>query len=763
MSDPKQTSGELAITRAAATLALRSGGDQTLADVLHSRALQHHAEELREYLTLRLGSIERGKDAMSALKVRIGQMGAERLAEPPGIRARLYREAREIARALGSASGQEKNDEKNSERDALPFRESARPDLSAALLEALRFGLPAELRELLELRHLRGLSPRELAFVVDRPLEAIYEALDTGSDELRQLNGEGRLLPLRQLLSEALALVTPEARGSQPDDVSSGMIIGGRYAIEARVGLGAFGDVYRAKDTEVENHIVALKLLHQPARSELERQTALKELRSIASVFHPSIVQFKDHGWFEGRLWFVMPWYEGETLTARIDRGPLSRAEALEIFQPLAEALDAMHAAGVRHQDVKPDNIFLARLPGFYKERALPILLDLGVAAKEAEMVVAGTPSYFAPEVAAQFAKRDQKPALTPRTDIFSLALSLRNALEPSLRDEIPPEEVEAFINERADTSPEPPRAKKLRYLKPHFERWLSLDAEERPTAAEMAEELEILVEPERRRARRKMRLQAAIPLVSIAAVALFIVGSLFQAHIAEKAAEAERAQQQIEGLASDLAASEQRSAEVEEHSQRIAEEYERSQLSRQELSRRIARIEAEKSQADARARTLSARLESAQGTLESTQETLNARLQDLRRERTRADELRERLSESESREEALERERVRQERILQERAEALASLKDTTHQLEAQIETLSSRLDAERRKSDELERSLEEAIKARRRLERELQRERSSSGASAPSTGSPAGSEPNDDQEGAPFPPADAESDGPV
>ena len=743
MDDPNQTSRELAITRAAATLALRSGGDQTLADILHSRALQHHADELREYLTLRLGAIDRGKDAMNALKVRIGEMGAEKLAEPPGIRARLYREARQIAQALLTNAAPDPSE--------LPFRETERPDLSSAVLEALRAGLSPGLRELLELRHLRGLSPREIAFVMSGPLEAVYEALDRGSDELLQLNGEGRLLPLRQLLSEALALREDAARVSSPGGAGRGQIIGGRYAIEARVGMGAFGDVYRAKDTEVENHIVALKLLHQPARSELERQTALKELRSIASVFHPSIVQFKDHGWFEGRLWFVMPWYEGETLTDRIDRGPLSRAEALEIFQPLAEALDAMHTAGVRHQDVKPDNIFLARLPGFNKERALPILLDLGVAAKEAEMVVAGTPSYFAPEVAAQFAKRDPKPALTPRADIFSLALSLRNALEPDLRDDIPPEEVEAFIESRADASPTTPRAKKLRYLRPHFERWLSIDAGERPNAAEMAEELEILIEPERRRARRKMRLQAAVPLVSIAALALFIVGSMFQAHVAEKAAEAERAQRQIAGLASDLAASEQRSAEVEEHSQRIAEEYERSQLSRQELSRRIARIEAEKSQSEGRARALSARLDTAQSTLESTQENLSARTQELRRERSRADELREQLSESQSRGESLERERIRQERVLEERAEALSSLRDTKHQLEARIESLSSRLDAERRKSDELERSLEEAIQARRRAERELEQERNR----APQPSAPS----------APSfpPPADPESDGPA
>src|SRR5690606_35972253 len=102
-----------------------------------------------------------------------------------------------------------------------------------------------------------------------------------------------------------------------------GRVIAGRYAIEARVGSGAFGDVFRARDTEVRGHVVALKLLHQASPSDEERERALRELRLIASVFHPSVVQFKDHGWHEGRLWFVMPWYEGETLEDRIEREPL--------------------------------------------------------------------------------------------------------------------------------------------------------------------------------------------------------------------------------------------------------------------------------------------------------------------------------------------------------------------------------------------------------------------------------------------------------
>src|SRR5262249_44144636 len=160
--------------------------------------------------------------------------------------------------------------------------------------------------------------------------------------------------------------------------------------------------------------------------------------------------------------------------------------------EPLARALAAMHAAGIRHQDVKPDNIFLARIrssegrsanhvsgsspepaPGSFEE-LLPVLLDLGVAAKEAETVVAGTPVYFAPEVAAQFTDVEPKPMLTGKADVFSLALSLRNALEPETQEDVPAGAVQSFIEERSRSSPLPPRSRDLGYLEAWFRRWLS-------------------------------------------------------------------------------------------------------------------------------------------------------------------------------------------------------------------------------------------------------------------------------------------------
>jgi eukaryotic-like serine/threonine-protein kinase len=715
MADASIEVHEGAVARAARTLVQHGGGGATMADVLHARALQHHAEGLRDYLCLRVGSFERGLSALDALKARVARTDAEQLAAAPGMRARLYQMARAIAAEAPMNDG---------DGAALGYVSEGNAHLSREVLEAVRHEIDPALRELMELRHVRSLSPREIAFVTELSVEAIFERLDAGTEMIRRVHGEGRLLPLRQILRDAFALAFAPT-SQETNALAAGSVVGGRYAIERCVGMGSFGDVYRATDTEVENHVVALKLLHQPATSDTARQAALKELRSIASVFHPSIVQFKDHGWHEGRLWFVMPWYEGETLAERIARAPLDRKEARRIFQPLAEALDAMHAAGIRHQDVKPENIFLAELPGFGEGSALPILLDLGVAAKEAEMVVAGTPTYFAPEVAAQFAQAEIRPPLSPKADVFSLALSLRNALEPGGREEIPEDEIEAFIAARAAATPRPPKARDLRYLREHFERWLALDPEERPSAAELARELELLEEPERRRARRRTRMATALPLLSVAAVIAFFGFSVFRAHVTEREREAALARAQIEGLAEDLEATKQQSREIEERRQRIADEYERSQLSRQELSRRIARLESDQQRIEAQNRALTTRVDATRELLGSAQQSLAARSDEIRRERAKLTELRRELDAERGARAALERNLAQQERLVAEAKRRFELLEDQKHQLEARIEGIHASLEAERAKAKELESAMREAIEAKRRLERALERER--------------------------------------
>lgn len=569
---------------AAESIAIASGMSMTVADVLRARALKHYSEGLRQYLSIRLGSASAGEQALHELSARLETWTRDALAARPGPRAHLYRLARTVASELklrGSAQ----------HRDLLFLLPAEHaPQTYLEQLSRVRKDLTAEDAELLELRYARELSPEELAHVVDRNIDDVITALERAASRAAGIFGKSppsRLGGLRGALQEAFALsptqgASTTSRERRQNALPHGTVIGERYSVQERVGEGSFGDVYRALDTDVPGHVVALKILHRPAMSEDARKSALRELRLIASVFHPSVVDFKDHGWYRDRLWFVMPWYDGETLEDRIKRGPLSRAEAQEIFVPLAQALATMHAAGIRHQDVKPDNIFLARIgeANSKDRRVLPVLIDLGVAAKEAEMIVAGTPLYFPPEIAAQYAVKPERPPITTKADVFSLALSLRNALEPETQEQVPGTAVEAFISFRADQPPTGPKSSELKYLDPYFVRWLAKDASLRPTAQELADELLILTQPERQRERRRAIAGWAAP---IAAGALVAVSSLTYVTLREREA-ATAARLRADRTQSRLGVVSQRSAELEES-------YAHSELTRQQLADKLQSV----------------------------------------------------------------------------------------------------------------------------------------------------------------------------
>ncbi|MBX7191470.1 MAG: protein kinase [Sandaracinaceae bacterium] len=301
----------------------------------------------------------------------------------------------------------------------------------------------------------------------------------------------------------------PETVEAEPKDAGSlplGEIVGERYKLVAHVGAGGQGEVWRAEDVVIAGHVVALKMLFARANGEGDRDMQLRELRMLASVSHPSVVQFKDHGWLGGRLWFVMPWYEGKDLERSL---PLDRPEARRVFEQVAGGLAAVHAKGLRHQDIKPSNIFLAKIAGL--EETLPILLDFGVAATDDEILVAGSPQYFAPELAAEWPTPSAD--VGPAADVFALALALRIALDP---EGVP--EVGAFdrasLDRRAKEPIAPPSGPGLAYLAPHFERWLAIDPSKRPTAAELVRELAVLTQPEEQRKERARTMRRVAPWV---------------------------------------------------------------------------------------------------------------------------------------------------------------------------------------------------------------------------------------------------------
>ncbi|HTV19071.1 MAG TPA: serine/threonine-protein kinase [Polyangiaceae bacterium] len=377
----------------------------------------------------------------------------------------------------------------------------------------------------------------------------------------------------------------------EPPVLEIGVVVGDRYEVECLLGAGTFAQVYRAKDLLVPDHSVSLKISRDPATDDQAVGAAMRELQLIASVFHPSVVQLKDHGWHESRLWFVMPLYRGETLATRLSRGALSRREAREVFEALAEALATLHAAGVRHQDIKPDNIFLAQLDP-EAERRLPVLIDLGLAVKDAELVLAGTPTYLAPEVAARFAGVPDPAPIGPKADVFALALTLRQALDAASTEAVT--SVDAFVSRRARVAPGAPTRRDLRDLKACFERWLNISPDVRPTAEEFRRELRILTRKEERRARR-LALARWLAPTTLAVVALFATTAMVLTREAEH--------QRIEAHHERVRASQAQARAVSMHTnleeekgrRRVVEnEFRNSRLTCGELEQRLIRAEQE-------------------------------------------------------------------------------------------------------------------------------------------------------------------------
>jgi len=175
----------------------------------------------------------------------------------------------------------------------------------------------------------------------------------------------------------------------------------GRYRITRQIGEGGMGIVYAARDERLDRP-VAIKMIREPAGDARSRQRLWREARAAASVNHPNICQLYEVGEENGELYIAMELMEGESLAARLVRGPLAAAEAIQLALATLSALEALHRTGLIHRDLKPSNIFLT--PHGVK------LLDFGLARHVADGpthvdatvtgpgLVMGTPAYMAPE-----------------------------------------------------------------------------------------------------------------------------------------------------------------------------------------------------------------------------------------------------------------------------------------------------------------------------------------------------------------------------
>jgi serine/threonine protein kinase/tetratricopeptide (TPR) repeat protein len=224
----------------------------------------------------------------------------------------------------------------------------------------------------------------------------------------------------------------------------TGLIIDGKFAVEALAGEGGFGVVYRGTHLAL-GAPVAIKCLKLPPHlDEPDRQSFLKAFQREARLLHrlstrtTGIVQALDLGAATSPrgIWTpyaVMEWLEGETLEARLARQPsgLSLDEAIELLMPVARALAVAHEEGVSHRDIKPSNIFLVR----GRRGVVTKILDFGLAEVITEATTrrparldegglqAFTPYYAAPE---QFDAR--RGPTGPWTDVYALALMLIEA-----------------------------------------------------------------------------------------------------------------------------------------------------------------------------------------------------------------------------------------------------------------------------------------------------------------------------------------------
>ncbi|HEY1550426.1 MAG TPA: protein kinase [Kofleriaceae bacterium] len=190
-----------------------------------------------------------------------------------------------------------------------------------------------------------------------------------------------------------------------PDpDLAPGSAVG-EYRIDRKIGRGAFGSVYQASHPVI-GKLVAIKILARKYSVEPEMiNRFVTEARAVNQIRHRNIIDIFSFGTLpDGRAFYVMELLEGETLQTRLARvGRLSLSEALPILRAVARALDAAHAHGIAHRDLKPDNVYLAH----DADGTQPKLLDFGIAKllherdsphKTETGIAVGTAYYMSPE-----------------------------------------------------------------------------------------------------------------------------------------------------------------------------------------------------------------------------------------------------------------------------------------------------------------------------------------------------------------------------
>ncbi len=216
--------------------------------------------------------------------------------------------------------------------------------------------------------------------------------------------------------ASARTRTTSNTSGDHIDALAIGARLADRYVVDAFLGQGGMGAVYRARDEQLGEH-VALKIVRGTA-------TLREEVRLAQKVTHPNVCRTYDLQQVGDEHFVTMEYVAGETLAMRLRReGKLAVGEAVRIARAIADGLAAAHAQGIVHRDLKPGNVMIAG--------SRTVLMDFGIAQQisSASDMLAGTRGYMAPELF-------EGGGLDERADLYALGCVLFEMLTGKLPED---------------------------------------------------------------------------------------------------------------------------------------------------------------------------------------------------------------------------------------------------------------------------------------------------------------------------------------